>query len=51
MIRKSLVLRECKVGIIYDTKNKYMKKDSKCSPTDLGKDKFNKIINECVFVK
>lgn len=51
MIRKNLVLRECKVGIIYDTKNKYMKKDSKCSPTDLGKNKFNKIINECIFVK
>ena len=51
LIKSHLVLRECKVGIIYDIKNKYMKKDSKCSPTDLGKDKFNKIINECVFLK
>ena len=47
-IKKHLVLRECKIGIILDIKNKYIEKGSKSSPTDLGKDKFEKIIEECI---
>ena len=51
LIKSHLVLRECKVGIIYDIKNKYMEKGSKCSPTDIGKDKFEKLIQECIYSK
>ena len=47
-IRKHLVLRECKIGVIHDYNNKYMKMGSKVSATDLGKEKFEKIINECI---
>lgn len=36
------------VGYVYDYKNKYMPKESKCSPSDLGKEIFNKILDECV---
>lgn len=36
------------VGYVYDYENKYMPKGSKCSPSDLGKETFEKIINECV---
>lgn len=50
-IKSHLVLRECKVGVIYDIKNKYMERGSKCSPTDIGKDKFEKLIQECVYSK
>ena len=49
LIKSHLVLRECKVGIIYDVKNKYIKKGSKCSPTDKGKSVFEKLTKECVF--
>ena len=47
-IKEHLVLRETKIGIIYDKENKYMKKDSKCSPTDNGKDIFDKLVKECI---
>lgn len=50
-IKSHLVLRECKVGVIYDVKNKYIEKGSKCSPTDIGKDKFEKLIQECIYSK
>ena len=49
LIKSHLVLRECKVGIIYDVKNKYIKKGSKCSPTDKGKSVFKKLTEECVY--
>lgn len=35
------------VGYIYDRENKYMKKDSKVSPTDQGRDVFQKLLKEC----
>jgi DNA primase len=38
----------CKVGYIYDKNNKYMKKESKSSPTDLGKETFIKLLKECL---
>ena len=49
LIKSHLVLRECKVGIICDIKNKYIEKGSKCSPTDKGKDIFKKLTEECVY--
>lgn len=37
-----------KVGYIYDREGKYLKRGSKCSPSDLGKDIFEKLIEECI---
>jgi DNA primase len=36
-----------KVGYIYDKDNQFMEKGSKCSPTDLGKEKLLQIIKNC----
>lgn len=36
------------VGFVYDYKNKYLPKGSKASPSDFGKDVFQKLIKECV---
>lgn len=35
-------------GYIYDSENKYLKKGSKHSPTDLGKEVFKSLVKECV---
>lgn len=56
VIRNAILdIREClfmkndvKIKILYDKNNKYMKKDSKYSPTDLGKETFEHMINECI---
>ena len=40
----STKLANTKVGYIYDENNELLEKDSKLSPTDLGKDVFNKLI-------
>lgn len=37
-----------KSGYIFDLENKYLKKGSKNSPTDLGKDVFKSLVKECV---
>lgn len=37
-----------KIGYIYDEENKYMLKGSKCSPSDMGREVFDKLLNECV---
>lgn len=37
-----------KVGYIYDSENKYLKRGSKESPSDSGKDIFDKLVEECV---
>ena len=50
-IKSYLVLRECKIGIIHDINNKYIEKGSKCSPTDMGKEVFEKLIQECIYYK
>ena len=50
-IKGYLVLRECKIGIIHDINNKYIEKGSKCSPTDMGKEVFKKLIQECIYYK
>lgn len=41
-------LAETKIGYIYDRENKYIPKGSKASPTDFGKDIFEKLLKECV---
>lgn len=54
------IIRECKkikienpfftnkVGYIYDEEHKYLKKGSKSSPSDLGKEVFEKMLEECI---
>ena len=39
---------DVKIGVILDKENKYMKKGSKCSPVDQGKEIFEKLKNECM---
>ena len=41
-------MKDCKIGFIYDKNNKYMPKGSKVSPSDLGKNIFEKLISECL---
>jgi hypothetical protein len=38
----------CKVGYIYDRNNTYLEKDSKKSPTDIGKEKFEELMGVCL---
>lgn len=47
-IKPFLNMKECEVYIVYDKHNKYLKKDSKDAPSDLGKHIFEKIIQECL---
>lgn len=37
-----------KIGVILDKNNKYMKKGSKVSPTDQGREIFEKLCDECI---
>ena len=39
---------ENKVYILYDKNHKYMKPEDKVSPTDLGEEIFNKLLEECL---
>lgn len=39
---------DVKIGVILDKENKYMKKGSKVSPSDQGKEIFLKLCNECI---
>lgn len=46
MIKECLFMRDdCKIGILLDRKNEIMKEGSKCSPSDLGKDNWEKLIS------
>ena len=47
-IKKSLFMRDVKIKIMIDKENKYLPKESKCSPSDKGKEIFLKLCNECV---
>lgn len=38
-------------GVMLDKTNKYMKSGSKVSPTDLGKDVWEKLIKECIIMR
>jgi DNA primase len=38
---------ECNIAYVFDRDNKYLPKDSKASPSDFGKDIFQKLIQEC----
>lgn len=50
-IRDCLFMREnIKIGILLDKQHVYMKKGSKVSPTDQGKEIWESLINECVLI-
>lgn len=48
-IRNCLFMKdEVKVKVMFDKDNKYLAEGSKCSPTDLGKETFENMIQECI---
>lgn len=47
-IKSCLFMRDVKIKVMIDKENKYMKKGSKCSPSDKGKEIFLKLCNECI---
>lgn len=47
-IKSCLFMRDVKIKVMIDKNNKYMKKGSKVSPTDQGKEIFLKLCNECI---
>lgn len=47
-IKNSLFMRDVKIKIMLDKENKYMKKGSKVSPSDQGREIFLKLCNECI---
>lgn len=49
-IKDCLFMRDCKVGFILDKKNKYLPKGSKASPIDLGREIFEKLIENCLII-
>lgn len=48
IIKSCLFMRDVKIKIMLDKENKYMKKGSKVSPSDQGKEIFEKLCNECI---
>ena len=38
------------IGVLLDKQNLYMKKDTKVSPTDQGKEIWENLINECILI-
>lgn len=49
-IKSMLFMRDVKIGVILDKKNKYLPKDSKASPIDFGKEVFEKLCNNCLII-
>lgn len=48
-IKECLFMRDdCKIGILLDKNNDIMIKDSKCSPSDLGKIKFDELVDKYI---
>ena len=47
-IKKSLFMRDVKIKVMLDKENKYMKRGSKVSPSDQGKEIFKKLCKECI---
>lgn len=45
---KKYFKNKVKVAIMYDGRNRYLSKGSKCSPTDLGKETWNNMITNCI---
>lgn len=49
-IKSMLFMRDVKIGVILDKKNKFLPKDSKASPIDFGKEVFEKLCNNCLII-
>lgn len=49
-IKSCLFMRDVKIGVILDKKNKYLPKDSKASPIDLKSEIFEKLKSECLII-
>lgn len=47
-IKSCLFMRDVKIKVMIDKENKYLPKESKCSPSDKGKEIFLKLCNECI---
>lgn len=45
---KKYFKNEVKIGIMFDGHNKYLPKNSKCSPSDLGKEVWNNLVVNCI---
>ena len=49
-IKSCLFMRDVKIKVIIDKENKYLPKESKCSPSDKGKEIFLKLCDECLII-
>ena len=49
-IKSMLFMRDVKIGVILDKKNKYLPKGSKASPIDLKGEIFEKLKSECLII-
>ena len=47
-IKSCCFMRDVKIKVMIDKENKYLPKESKCSPSDRGKEIFKKLCNECI---
>lgn len=47
-VKNYIPLLNIKVGVLLDRSNKYISKDSKASPSDLGKEVFESFVQECI---
>lgn len=47
-IKSCCFMRDVKIKVMIDKENKYLPKESKCSPSDKGKEIFLKLCNECI---
>lgn len=47
-IKSCCFMRDIKIKVMIDKENKYMKKGSKVSPSDQGKEIFEKLCDECI---
>jgi len=47
-IKSCCFMRDIKIKVMIDKENKYLEKGSKCSPSDKGKETFEKLCNECI---
>lgn len=47
-IKSCCFMRDIKIKVMIDKENKYLPKESKCSPSDKGREIFLKLCNECI---
>ena len=47
-IKSCCFMRDIKIKVMLDKENKYLPKESKCSPSDKGKETFLKLCDKCI---